>query len=559
MKSKSKLIRNAAAALLALALALAVACEKDESAGRGRRLYRVLRSEALALYFDMYPLRGSRMGLDRCDSLLFTYSEEESEEIASRLRRLESGFGKMPMSGLTEEEYDDSRLITRWVKGELFAIEHLEDNRDNPLLYCWIVDEALWGITMRNELPREGELAAYLARLEKIPRLLGNASRLVAKPARPHVQLASKLIRKQLADLPALEIFISERYGASIALPEELSHSLAGFLGFLEGTLSTGTRGNLILGSENIARILRYDESIEISTAEAIEEADKAIRRFKTELTRLQRSEVVPDRSLSPAREAAGPFLERALETIRESAPDDSFSKGIEISGPAIVARPGGIRGRLEKSLNLTLNPMRSPAAFLASPGPFEPGPCTMRLDVSAGLPRTELLYESLREIALARPLHMLCEGSDTVRTLLRSEIYAEIVRFLELEGLVGLFPAEKTALREALLEDKIQALAMTIAVLRLHAGTLTTESAATYLVETAGLSVREASLEVTTATYAPVVAYPGIALLEIDRMTKRATVRHQTTRPEKTLREALLERYFMPMPDIFARLPAEI
>ncbi len=551
-------IRLTAVFLLLLVITLSAACEKDQSEGKDRRLYRVLRSEALTLYFDIYPLRGSRMSLHRCDSLLFTYSKEESENITSRLKRLQSGFKKLSVARLEEKEYEESRLITRWVKGELFALEHLEDNRGNPLLYCWIVDEALWGIPSRTAPPRDGELAAYLQRLDKIPKLLRQASILAVNPARPHTELASKLIRSQLANLPALEIVLDKRYGAEASLPEGLSSSITGFLGFLEGTISSQTRGNLIFGSENISRIFRYDESIAINIGGTIEEAEKGIRRFKTELARIQRNVVIPDRADQTIKEDERTILERVLETVQENFAESSFPENIRISDRGAVTTTGRGQSRLPKSGNLTLLPMRAEAVSLVMTGPFHQGPCVLHLLADGSLPKTELIYKSLKELTLALPIEMLCRGADTVRAIFPSEIYTGVVQYIGIEKLIDLFPAEKPALIESLLEEKIRALALTIIVLKLHAGTLTTESAALYLADTAGLSADEAARDVTTATYAPMIAYRGISILEIDRLLKRSTVRRAAVRTDERLKGVLMDLYFMPIPDIYSQLPTE-
>ncbi|MCK4349512.1 MAG: hypothetical protein KAX13_01570, partial [Candidatus Krumholzibacteria bacterium] len=486
----------------------------------------------------------------------FTYSKEESEDITSRLKRLKSGFKKLSVARLGEKEYEESRLISRWVKGELFALEHLEDNRGNPLLYYWIVDEALWGLPSRTAPPHDGELAAYLQRLDKIPKLLRQASILVVNPARPHTKLASKLIRNQLASLPALEIVLDKRYGAEASLPEGLSRSITGFLGFLEGTLSSQTRGNLIFGSENISRIFRYDESIDINIGGTIEEAEKGIRRFKTEVTRMQRSVVIPDRPYHPIKEDERPILERVLETVQGNFAGNSFPENIRISDRGAVAPTGSIRGPLMKSRNLTLHPMSVKAVSLVTTGPFHRGDCVHHLLADEGRSKTELIYESLKELTLARPIEMLCQGTDTVRAIFPSEIYAGVVRFIEIEKLIDLFPTEKPALLKSLLKEKIRALALTIVVLKLHAGTLTTESAALYLEETAGLSADEAAGNVLTATYAPTIAYPGISILEIDRLRKHSTVRRAAVRTDERLHGVLMDLYFMPIPDIYAQLP---
>lgn len=542
--------------LLLIAVTLTAACDSEDTGESDRRLYRVLRSEALGLYFDMYPLRGSSMGIHRCDSLLFTYSEEELEETTSRLKRLRSGFKKLSVAGLDEKEYEDSRLIARWVNGELFALENLDDNIGNPLLFCWILEEALWGIPSRKAPPEEDELAAYLKRLEMIPMLLEQAERHATNPAKPHIELASELIRGQIERMPELEALIERRYGAGAELPDRLPSSITGFLGFLDGTMSSQTRGNLLLGSENISRILRYDESMDINIGGTIEAAEKAIIRLETELVRLERSDVITE--LEPDLESGLPGLQAALEKIQTGPEGGSFPEIIIIDDAGSSKSADRIPGSMMKSGNLTLHPIDDAIVSLIPAGPFRRGPCALRLLAAPDLTGKELLYESLRELALARPLDMLCQGMDTVRAIFPSRIYAEVVRYLEVERLIDLFPSQRPALKAQLLEEKMRALALTVVVLRLHAGSLTKESAEAYLEETVGITAGEAARHVTAATYAPAIAYPGLSILEIEKLRKSATVRSQAVRTDERLRGILMELYFMPIPDIYQQLPNE-
>ncbi len=542
--------------LLLIAVTLIAACDSEDTRESDRRLYRVLRSEALGLYFDMYPLRVSSMGIHRCDSLLFTYSEEELKETTSRLKRLRSGFKKLSVAGLDEKEYEDSRLIARWVNGELFALENLGDNIGNPILYCWILEETLWGIPSRKAPPEEGELAAYLKRLEMIPMLLEQAERHATNPAKPHIELASALIRGQLERMPELEALIEKRYGAGAELPDRLPRSITGFLGFLDGTMSSQTRGNLLLGSENISRILRYDESMDINIGGTIEAAGKAIIRLETELGRLERSVVVTEQGTDI--ESDPPALEKILEKIRAGQEGDSFPGNIMIEDTGSSKSADRIPGSMMKSGNLTLHPIGGREVSLIPAGPFRRGPCALRLLAAPDLTGKELLYESLRELALARPLDMLCQGMDTVRAIFPSRIYAEVVRYIEVERLIDLFPSQRPALKAQLLEEKMRALALTVVVLRLHAGSLTKESAEAYLEETVGITAGEAARHVTAATYAPAIAYPGLSILEIEKLRKSATVRSQAVRTDERLRGILMELYFMPIPDIYQQLPNE-
>ena len=509
-----------------------------ETAGDGAG-YRALRSEALGLYLDMHPLRGSRMGSRECDSLLYTYSTEEIRLSNSRLSDLEGNLKTLPTAGLDMRQIEDSRLLLNWIRGERFALSELRYYRFNPLLYHWILEETLWSIPLRIDPPYEGEFEAYEKRRLRIPALLRNAAGNMKDPSRLHIELASQRIRRLLENLPALEGLLGRRYGRGIAMPDSIARSITGFLGFLEGTLSSQTRGNMILGTENISKIFRYGERIELDPSGLIGEAEKEFRRLKTELAALEHNvEAVPDET--------GTDLRQVLERVRELETGTGLAKR---SPPEIGLAPRPApQPELTKNVNLGIPIPESKPASLMTTSPLSADPCAqLLLYDETGSNELLLHYYSLLALSTRASERRLCTEVDSVRTLLGSELYTHIVRFLEVEDLIDAFPDKRYSLRIMLVREKILALARMTVLFEIHAGTMTTETAIDYLMEKVALDLEEATAEVMTATYAPATAHPGIALLYLDRMIKKAAGKRHSTGPEVRVRQALEEHYYLP------------
>ncbi len=524
--------------LLAFAGALVgVGCDrKGERAGEGER-YRALRSEALDLYLEMHPLRGSSLGCSAVDSLLYTYSADEVGVSIARLSDLEDELRTLTSSGLDMRRIEDFRLLLGWIRGERYALGELLYHRFNPLLYCWILEEALWSIPLRSIPPYEGELEAYERRRLRIPALLRNASQNMSNPPRPHMELASQRVRRLLERMPDLEKALYGRYERRSILPDSVASSITGFLGFVEGTLSSQTRANMILGTENIAKIFRYGEMLDLDPSGMIQEADQLIRRLASELSSLSREE-------APSRHGAGPDLRRILDRMEELDSGTGSAKGptAEIGlVPGPVTQP-----EIPKDVNLGLPDLESKPLLLATTSTFSAYPCTQSLIYTEKASGESLLYEALGALAARHEARRLCTEGDSVRTLFGSDLYIHMIRFLEIDGLIDAFPADRIPLRIRLTKEKIRALARMSVLFELHAGTMTTDAAIDYLRDRAGMSAEESSRDVMTATYAPAAAYDGIVLLYIERMIKKAAERRDSTPPKKRVLQVLREHHYL-------------
>ncbi len=534
--------KNKGTALLFLLLALAgsliiAGCEGERSEeGEG---YRALRSEALALYLELHPLRGSRLGCGATDSMLFTYSADEINASISRLSGLEDDLKTLTSSGLDTRRIEDSRILLGWIRGERYALEELLYYRYNPLLYCWMLEEALWSVPLRSTPPYEGELEAYEQRRLRIPALLGNASINIINPPGPHMELASQRIRRLLDMMPELERTIYERYERRSSLPDSVAGSITGFLGFIEGTLSSQTRANMILGTENIAKIFRYGEMMELDPSGLIQEAEKQIRKLSNELSTLRREE-------QPGRHRPAPDLGRVLEVIDEL----DAGSGLDAGGKTEIglALAPVMRPEPPKNVNLGIPVLDAKPVMLVTASTFSINPCTQSLRHTGEAADELFLYHALEALSTRHETRLLCTEGDSIRTLLGSDLYPHVIRFLEIDDLIEAFTADRLGLKILLTKDKMRALARMAVFFELQAGTMTTEAAVDFLIDAAAISAEEASRDVMAATYAPAAAYEGIALLYIERMIKKSAERRDSTPSRKRVLQILHEhRYLSP------------
>jgi hypothetical protein len=278
---------------------------------------------------------------------------------------------------------------------------------------------------------------------------------------------------------------------------------------------------------------------IELDPAGMIEEAEKQIRSLKSELSTLERNA-----SAAPPR--AEPDPRTILERIEERNAGTGFTKksqsdvGLE-TGPVQQTE-------FVKNVNLGIPAPEPKPAQLLSTSALSAGPCTQSFRYEEEeVNEPYFLYHALRALSTRAEERRLCIEGDTTRTLLGSDLYTHIVRFLEIDMLVDAFPDERPWLRIMLTREKIRAFARMTVLFEIHAGTMTTEAAIDYLRNTADMSAEEAASNVMAATYAPATAHPGIALLYIDRMIKKTAEKRDSTPPGRRVLQTLREHNYLP------------
>ncbi len=565
--------RSASARTVLLCIALlAAGCAGTNDAPDYAGTYRRLASSAVKLYVRIEPLRASRLGIASADSLLFSYSKKETDGAVKSLKSLETLFSKIPAGRLSTEDVDRATVIINWLRGTRFAFEDLACARSNPLLYAWAAEEAIWTIPSRIAPPYDGELDAYRKRLLRVPDIFASAAANLENPADWHVRHALEMLDTLAANLPRLALLVETRYGTRLDTEiDAAGQAIQGFREYASSTLLPSSYGRLIVGSENLARIFQYDEMIDADPNVLAAEAEKQIKRIATEKTTLARRIEFEKQNRGRANRpgappaATEPFEARVARLIEELGA--SRKREAPMGSPrdmeAVLAYPASPRyvSRSAKSPCLSIPLAGNATASVTAPS-ISTLPCRVFLALPAGARRES--DEELRFALFCAAPRMLdpdklrCAAKDTVSAVFSSATFEEGWRYLIMQELAQDIKKDDPGLYLLVLGDWLEQYARLIVVLSLHAGTMTSDAAAQYLVETLALERGDAAREVLAASVSPALAYPAISMILVEEMIKNVSYVYGYEKPQQELAKMLLASRDIPLSTIAPKTKQE-
>ncbi len=547
--------RTAATVSLIIIASLA-GCGERSAVDISREAFDSIADDAVSFYVSMHPLRASRLGLESADSLLFTFSPTEIEHAMTVMDTLMAAISVLPADDLDDGRIDESILLSDWMKGERFAFTQSRTCLDNPLLYCWMIEEALMGIPARPWPPADGERRAWAARISLLPVLVENASTLLKKPGGIRLEEAARRLEILSGRMPLLAQMAEQRYGEPVAELEPARGAVQRYREIVDGLLEIRTSGRLIMGMEELSRILKYSEHLDFDSAKMIAEAEKITRRLS--------------RQIAPAGVAVTDPGEENVEVSVELA--DSLLGGIEdgLSSRRTFGRKKRPRSPVA-GYEETWRPLRVPVnPYLTLPviperkigwafGPGERRDCVPTVYVPAGWEFTldRLVYELLLSSSpMSSPDRKMCGDDSPFRMIFGSETFRYAWEAHNSSNLTGLIPERRMQLNRLHTTERVTALARMILVFRLHSGKYTAEAAREYLREVTPLDGKQIDREVMHATVSPISAFEGIAIMTAESMVKKATVDRTGGKPREKVRKLLLEAAGMPPYLLMQRMP---
>jgi len=538
--------RIAAAASL-IALLLTAGCGERSPEDSTRKAFDAIADDAVSLYVSMHPLRASRLGLDGADSLLFTFSPAEIEHAMTAIDTMIAVVSALSANNLDDSRIDEALLLNDWMKGEQFAFMQARTCLDNPLLYCWMIEEALMGLPSRPWPPDDGERQAWAARISHLPALVENASTLLKKPGGTHLDEAARRLLILSDRLPRIAMMAEKRYGGPVAELEPARGAVRKYREIIDDLREIGTSSRLIMGMEELSRILKYSEHLDFDPAKMIAEAEKITRRLS--------------RQVAPAGAAVIYPLEEHIDVSAELA--DSILGGIEegLSSRRTFGRKkrprSPVAGYEERwiPLRLPVNPYLTlpviperEIRYLFTPEGHNACVPTVCIPEGRNLTRDRLVYELLLSSSLmSSPDRKLCRDDSRIRMIFGVETYRYAWQAHNSVDLTGLIPERRMQLSRIHTTEKMTALSRMILVFRLHSGKYTAEAAREYLREVTPLDEIQIDREVMRAIVSPVSALEGIAIMTAEAMVKKATIDRLGGKPRERVRKLLLEAAGMP------------
>jgi len=492
---------------------LLTGCSEEEKGTENRSEYLKVKNEFMELYTILHPLKSSRLGITAADSALFLFTDQELTDAITGIERTLSDLSGLTTAGLSEEEVDNSRLIINRLRGEKFALNSIR-YYTQPVIYCWAVREALWGIPSRKGIPGKDELADYRKRLGRVPALLENARKLIEKPSTMHIEISLDILNELSSDMDPLEELIQSRYGNGISEVEMVFREIKRFRRFVKDTLSKKAKGRIILGTENLTGIFKYEENIYRNSDFLINTAGQKMKVLRKNLEGLadKSNRISRDDSPDPERTFSPEDLRELAARIRKTRRDFKVKEKIiqEITvqrGPKyprdnpFFSIPYGEHSLIEWIPPHLGNPISSKLAVTPLIMEEENG--------KVKIPESLVSFELIK----AFTLNECCSSSsDTLRALLGSTTYRYAMLLRGVDEILKEYEQGSFHLRRRYIKWRLVNLARMIAVFRLHEGKFTVRGAIDFFVEKAGITEEEAEGYVREAYVSPSSAYAGIS-----------------------------------------------
>ncbi len=548
-------------------------CGKDRSGEYAENGFRSLRKGSIDLYFQLHPLRTSRIGITCADSLLFTFSPGELPLQIQRIDSLLSLFSSLPAASLNDAEIEESTLIVYWLRGESLALGKLRNHERNPVLYCWMIDEALFGIPSRGGKPGESEFLDYCRRIDQIPILIKNAERYLKNPAEMHVTTAVDRLSALLDRFSALEKILLNRYGKVPPSISGIRGAVSAFRDHLADEVAPNAHGRHIMGIEDLSDLLKFSEHLDIDLDQYITDAEKSIKQQKSQINSIKKnplyelnSAYVEESDLEEHGLTAGSPIRKdpadifaLLSKIEEQASNENIFNTKEKYTPEIIRT--AVPALPE---DLPVNPYLVIPEYAS--GGLTWAACTPAADGSTGIsilidPRLEELdypriyFQMINASSPVINARHLISSDSQIKRIFASRLYMLGWKTLNLRDLSTLDPENKLPLRKIYLEKMNLELARMLVVLKLHSGRSTIDASIDFLVSELEITRSEARTEVAAASSSPSTGFTGIALTTTTNMARTTAAVKREKNPQNRIRKMMMENSGLPLSLIMKKI----
>src|SRR6476659_1444095 len=173
----------ATASILSLVLVTASATKQDDQFQKIARDY-------IEQYLRANPEDTTELGNHRFDGQLTDYSSDARAKDLATQKEFRAKLNAADGSQLTAANNIDFRILKENIDYQIFQAEQLRDADWNPLVYMQSLANSLYLLVARDFAPAEKRIPNLRQRMEKIPRVIGQAKANLEHPPRVHTETA---------------------------------------------------------------------------------------------------------------------------------------------------------------------------------------------------------------------------------------------------------------------------------------------------------------------------------------------------------------------------------
>ena len=226
--------------------------------------------DLLGYLHETHPTHATLDGVHAHDDLLEDFSahavEGESHALAGYLRRLD----EIDSTALTPVERLDRRMLSSWLQGRMFELEHVRTWERNPQLYGDTLGSSLAGQALFLHAPPAERARRVLSKLRQTPRLIQAARENIKDPPGIFVKVGIETLRGVLKfvdeELPRAFAGVDDLHllGDLADAQTEAAQALGAYINYLETEVAPKARASFRLGREKFERKLKLEEGLAV-------------------------------------------------------------------------------------------------------------------------------------------------------------------------------------------------------------------------------------------------------------------------------------------------------
>lgn len=257
--------------------------------------------------FALRPLDATRLGDHRFDHLLDDVSAGAQARWVAHLRQaLRALPREVPYAALDRDGQIDFEILRDELKTQLWLAENTRPFEEDPRIYNEYVNDSVYLLLAQSTVPRNVSLAAAVARMAEIPRVLDSARENLRRPPRTHTETAIRQNRGAIAfyESGLFELAVAgDEVQALRAAAVPVVAALREYQGFLEEELLPRADGEWRLGRRRFAQKLELVLNAGLTAGDVLRSAETEFERVNREMFLIARqlwSRHVPGRPLPP-------------------------------------------------------------------------------------------------------------------------------------------------------------------------------------------------------------------------------------------------------------------
>lgn len=292
-----------------------------------------LSERILKSYLEMNPAMARYyIGLHEYDGRLSDLSPSSIENWLAQARSQLAELNRLDPAKLSEQEKFDLELLRHNLEAGIFNLAELRDWETSPLFYA--NNLALFSYLTRNYAPLEDRVAALTRHQQQIPGFLAVARENLKPPfARPLLEVSIMALEGEIRFRQTEVAAISKSPLISSDLQKECGQANQAAITAIQGLIDylkqqqAQAHDEFALGLEKYAKLLRYDELLDIPLEDVLAAGERNLEENYASLNNLAR-EIDPAASLPdlkarfdqqhPTASELIPYTQGLLENIRE-------------------------------------------------------------------------------------------------------------------------------------------------------------------------------------------------------------------------------------------------